>query len=357
MVKIVIKKLLLSLVIFIFLMNVAYAARQALEFSDVDVKVGSKTSKNLRDGNTINEEAEPGDGVEFRVELRNNYTSAENLEIEDISVEVTIEGIDDGDDLEDEAKEFDLKAGSDKRVTVKFDVPIEVEEGSFNVKIEAEGRDENGTRQSALMKLKLEVEKENHMLKITRKTLTPAEVACNRKNVQLGVTVINIGNEDEEDVTFQVISQDLNLEIKENIGELEAEPNEDTSRFSKTYTFSVPNSLEAGSYPITLRALYDNDRRKAEETVSLTVNDCKTTTVTDEEEEEEEFEEEEEEEEVTVPTGATTGTTTTTTVPEGFVVTEEGFLSSNAFIVGIIIAEVVAVIVGIVLLVSLFTRR
>lgn len=364
MVKIAIKKLLLSLVIFIFLMNVAYAARQALDYSDVDVKVGSKTSKNLKDGNSINEEAEPGDGVEFRVELKNNYTSAENLEIEDISVEVTIEGIDDGDDLDDEAKEFDLKAGSDKRVTIKFDVPIEVEEGSFNVKIEAEGRDENGTRQSALMKLKLEVEKENHMLKITKKTLTPAEIACNRKNVQLGVTVINIGNEDEEDITFHVLSPDLKLEVKENIGELEAEPNEDTSRFSKIYTFSVPNSLEAGSYPISLRALYDNDRRKAEETVSLTVNDCKTTTTTTDEEEEEEeeveeeeVEEEEEEEEVTVPTGSTTGTTTTTTVPEGFVVTEEGFLSGNAFIVGIIIAEVVAVIVGIVLLVSLFTRR
>src|SRR3990167_9116271 len=100
MVKIRIKPLLLSLVILIFLANIAYAAGSKLIFSDVDVKVGSKTSKNLEDGDTIDDEAEPGDTVEFRVEVKNNFTSAEDLDIEDIVVEVTIGEIDDGDDLE-----------------------------------------------------------------------------------------------------------------------------------------------------------------------------------------------------------------------------------------------------------------
>src|SRR3989344_606036 len=111
------KSLLLSLVIFIFLMSTAYAAGSKLVFTDVDVKVGSKTSKNLDNGDTIDDEAEPGDTVEFRVEVQNNFTSAEDLEIEDITVEVTIEGLDDGDDVDEESPDFDLRAGRDKRVT------------------------------------------------------------------------------------------------------------------------------------------------------------------------------------------------------------------------------------------------
>lgn len=357
MVKLMAKTLISSLVIFIFLMSSAYAARQALEFSDVDVKVGSKTSKNLRNGDTINEEAEPGDTVEFRVEVKNNFTSAEDLEIEDVTVEVTVEEIDDGDDLEEESNEFDLDAGDDKRVTLRFQVPLEVEEDTFDVLIEAEGDDENNTDQKVSMKLKLEVEKESHLLKITRNTLSPAEISCNRKNVQLSATVINIGNEDEEDVNVHVLNSDLGIDLSEEAGELTAEPNEDESRFSNVFSFNVQNDAEAGSYPITLRALYDDDRKKAEETATLTISDCAAAKPAITKEEPKTEEEPKVVEVITPTTGKTTATVTEPAVPAGTVVTQESFLKSNAFVVGIIIAEIVAVIVGIVLVVSLFRRR
>ena len=339
-----------------FLMNTAYAARQALEFSDVDVKVGSKTSKNLEDGDTIDDEAEPGDNVEFRIEVKNNFTDQEDLEIEDITVEVTIEGIDDGDDFDEESQDFDLGPGDDKRVTLKFEVPLEVEEDTFDVEIRAEGEDENGTDHVAVMRLKLEVEKESHMLEITRATISPADISCNRRNVQGSLAVVNIGNEDAEDVTVHILNSDLDIDITEEVDELTAEPNEDESKFSNVFTFNVPNDADAGSYPIIFRALYDDSRKKAEESVTLTVSDCATakaaakgTTGT-----------KEEGEDVTVIT-PTTGKTTTAVVqpnaPAGTTVTQESFLKSNAFVTGIIIAEVVAVIVGIVLVISLFRRR
>lgn len=358
MVKLMAKTLVLGIVIFIFLASSAYAARQALEFSDVDVKVGSKTSKNLRNGDTINEEAEPGDAVEFRVEVKNNFTSAEDLEIEDVTVEVTVEEIDDGDDLEEESNEFDLDAGDDKRVTLRFQVPLEVEEDTFDVLIEAEGDDENNTDQRVSMRLKLEVEKESHLLKITRNTLSPAEVSCNRKNVQLSTTIINIGNEDEEDVSVQALNSDLGIDLKKEAGELTAEPNEDESRFSNVFSFNVPNEAEAGSYPITLRALYDDDRRKAEESATLTISECTAAKPATTKPEEEISEEEKQPVEVITPiTGKTTAPAVEPEVPEGTVVTQESLFKSNAFVVGIIIAEIVAVIAGIVLVVSLFRRR
>ncbi len=350
MVKIKTRPILLSIVVFIFLLSTAYAAGSKLNFSDVDVKVGSRTSKNLDDGERIDDEAEPGDAVEFRVEVQNSFTNEEDLDIEDIRVDITIESIDDGDDLDEESTDFDLSAGRDKRVTLKFEVPIEVEEDEFDVLIEAEGEDENGTEHRAVMRLKLEVDKESHLLKITKKSLNPAEVACNRKNVQVATTVINIGNEDEENVKFEVASPDLGVDFKEEVGELEAEPNEDSSRFSKTFTFNVPNDVEAGSYPVTLRVLYDDDRKKTEETLTLTVNDCETA-------KKEVKETVKEEEEVEVVTPPPVVVQPPVTVPPDTTVTEESFFKSNAFVVGVIIAEIIVVVLGIILLVVLFARR
>ncbi len=355
-------RLLLSgIVMFVFLMSIVYAQESKLFFSDVDVKVGGKTSKNMEDGETIDDEADPGDSVEFRVEVKNGFTNEEDLDIEDISVTVTIEGIDDGDDLEEESKDFDLRAGRDKRVTLSFEVPIEVEEDSFTVIIHAEGDDENGTKHEADMQLELEVDKENHLLKITRMSLSPAELSCGRKNVLLSTTTINIGNEDEEDITFEVFNPDLGIDVEDSIDELTAEPNEDESRFSKIYSFNVPADVEAGSYPVTLRASYDNDRKRAEETATLTINECAATAkpeTPDEPEEETTSEEEQPVEVITPTTGrATTTVETEPEIPEGAVVTQEGILQSNAFVIGIIIAEVVVVIVGIVLVAALFARR
>lgn len=344
-------RLFLLAIVFLVIVSTAYAAGTKLVYSDVDVKVGSKTSKNLDDGDTIDDEAEPGDTVEFRIEVKNNFTNAEDLEIEDITVEVTIEEVDDGDDMDEESADFDLKAGRDKRVTLKFQLPLEIEEDTFDVTIHAEGEDENGTDHERDMTLKLEVEKESHLLKITRASLSPAEVSCNRKNVQVATTIINIGNEDEEDVVVQAVNSDLDLNLQQSVDELTAEPNEDESRFSNVFSFNVPNDADSGSYPIAVRALYNENRKKAEETATLTVSDCATA-------KKEETSEKSEGEDVTVIT-PTTGRTTTTVIqpPAGTTVTSESFLKSNAFVTGIIIAEVIAVIVGIVLVIALFRRR
>ncbi len=357
MVKIKAKLFLISIVMLIFVTSVAYASRQALEFSDVDVKVGSKTDKNLRNGETISDEAEPGDAVEFRVEVKNNYTSAENLDIENIQINVRIESIDDGDDLEEEASDFDVRPGSDKRVTLRFQVPLEVDEDDFDVVIEAEGEDENGTDQDIRMSLKLEVDKESHRLILTRNTLTPAEISCSRKNVQVGVSLLNIGTEDEEDAKVHILSADLGVDIEENIGELEAEPFEDTSKFSRTYSFNVPADAESDSYPVTIRALYDDDRRKAEETVTLTVNDCPTAKAQQTTTDSKQGKEEEQDLSSTAFQEDRTTSVILQQIPPGTIASTEGLFSGNGFIVAVIIAEIIAVVVGIILIVSLVTRR
>ena len=348
MVKIRIRSIVLSLIMFIFLMSIAHAAGNKLNFSRVDVKVGARNSNNLRDGDTIREDAKPGDKLEFRVEMKNTYTSAEDLKIRNVIVNVKIEGIDNGDDLEEESNEFDLSPGSTKRVTLKFQVPEEVDEDSFDVIITADGDDKNGTSHSAEMRLNLQINKESHKVKITRDTLSPAEVSCNRKNMQMAVTLLNIGTEDEDTVNLEISNSDLRLDIKDDIGQLKAEPNEPESRFSKVYRFNVPADAEAGSYPITLKVLYNNDRKLSEDTQTLTVIDCSQP------------KQENKTQNVDLSNQPSTTPDKTTVVvqevPPDTVVSTEGFFKSNGFVIAIVIAEIIAVIVGIILLISLFGR-
>ena len=99
-----------------------------LIITDVDVKVGSKTDKNMDFGDKIKEEAKPGDTVKFTIQAENNFTDDEGLEIEDIQVTVTIDSIDDDSDLEEDDTIKDLKDGKDDDVTIEFTIPLEVQE-------------------------------------------------------------------------------------------------------------------------------------------------------------------------------------------------------------------------------------
>ena len=346
MVNIRIKSLLFCIIIFVSLIGTAYAAAPRLEFSDVDVTVGGKFDKNLRNGDRIDHEAKPGDPVEFRVEVKNNFTRSEGIEIRDITVEVTIEDIDDNSDLEEESREFDLNAGRDKREALEFRIPDEVQEREYTVVIRAQGGDVNGTLHEIEMRLILEVQKENHLLNIVRSSLSPFIVSCNRRNMQLDVTVLNVGNEDEQDMIVEVSSSPLGLSLKDTIEELLAEPNEPESRFSNIYKFNIDDSIKPGDYPILLRVLYDNDRRTVERTLTLTVNECLRQAVPGVIEKKPEIPKEVElilPEEVTAPPDATA--------------TTEGFFDRNTLALAVIMGTAVTtVFIGTLWLIGLFVR-
>ncbi|MEK6947002.1 MAG: hypothetical protein AABX32_05345 [Nanoarchaeota archaeon] len=358
MVKIKAKILLMSVLVMLFLMSSAYAATNKLIIDDVDVKVGSRTSNNLRNGDTIREEAKPGDSLEIKVTMKNNYTSSDNMRIEDITVKTTVESIDDGDDLEEESSTFSLSSGSTKKITLKFKVPLEVDESTYDILIEADGSDRNGTSQDAQMTIRLDVNKQTHDIKVTKLDLVPSEVACTRKNIRLNLGILNLGTEDEETVNLEISNSDLGIDIKDQVIDLIAEANSDESRYSKTYTFSVSNSVEAGTYPIDVSVLYNDDRKRTVGTVQLAVSDCPTATT-------ESTQNTQTTTQTTQTTTTPTSTTTTQTtgnvdltkLPYGTTVTQESFFKSNAFVIGIIIAEIIAVIVGIILIVALFVRR
>ncbi|MBW2977019.1 hypothetical protein KY347_06250 [Candidatus Woesearchaeota archaeon] len=344
-----------------------------LLITDMDVKVGSKTDKNLGFGDTISEEAKPGDIVQFSIEVTNNFTRDEDLEIEDIDVTVTIFDIDDGDDLDQDAKEFDLKAGKDDSIDIEFEIALEVEEDTYDVLIEIEGEDENGTTHAVQYELQLEVQKEDNEVRFTRNSLTPSEIKCGR-SVQLSTAVINTGADDEDDVVLEVSNVELGISFRETF-DLSNDAFDDDSKFSKTFTFNMPEDVAPGIYSIQSRVIFNDGKDIETETAELVVNQCE---IFVEEEAECETDDDcgsnevcedgecvEEEEEVVVvqppvtsepetPTGMTTGEVTTPVLPA---TEEKSLFETQGFLIALIAGEVLLLLIAILLIVVLFRKR
>jgi len=241
-----------------------------LAISDLDVKVDKKTDKNLNNNTKIDKEAVPGSIVEFKLEIENLFTDEEDLKIKDIDVEITIEDIDDGDDLAEDADEFDIKPEKNKDVSIEFDIPLEVDEDIYDVIINVEGKDENGTTHAIIWGLELEVEKESHEIRIIRAALTPSTIRCQRQ-ISINTEIINTGSDDEDDVTLEATSADLG--ISSLTADIELDEGTDDNRFTKLFTRSISADVAPGIYPITINAYYGSTLSESK-TVDLTVEDC-----------------------------------------------------------------------------------
>ncbi|MAH33239.1 hypothetical protein CL615_02505 [archaeon] len=322
-----------------------------LLITDVDVKVGSKSDKNLDYGDKIKNEAKPGDKVEFSIEVKNNFTDAQDLEIEDIELTVTIEGIDDDDDLDEDAKEFDVKADDDDKVKIEFEIPLEVDEDTFDVLIEVEGDDENGTTHKVEYALDLEVEKEDNEVQFTRNTITPSEIKCSR-TVQLSTAVLNTGADDEDGVVLEVLNSALGVSFKETF-DLSNDAFDDDSKFRKTFTFSVPTDVSPGIYSIISEVIFNDGSDTEEETADLVVTDCEA------------LKEAEEEEDVvvvappvvTVPTTPTDVVAESVTTPTLPTTEEKSVFRSTGFLATLIVGEILLVIIAVVIIVMVVRRK
>jgi len=242
-----------------------------LKIIDLDVKVDNKKSNNVKDNEKISREAEPGSKVELKIKVFNNFTKSEDMDIEDIAVDVIIEGMNEGDDLEGESKEFDLRAQDDKTVTLKFDVPLNVDEDTFDIVIKAEGEDENGTDHEHEINVELEVEKEKHDLRFSGFDINPSSLSCTRE-LNVNYNVINVGQEDEEGAVIEIKSDALGLDFSEE-GLAMLSGTEDNT-LSKSLKISIGNKVETGVHPITANIFSEDEELLGTKTIELEIEDC-----------------------------------------------------------------------------------
>ena len=242
-----------------------------LKIVDAQAIVDGHTS-HVNDGQTISRKAGPQSSVDFKIKTRNLFSTSCDLIIRDVVVKVTIEGIDDGEDLEDESSEFDLRPQSDKTITLKnFDLPLNVEDGDYNVIIEAEGVDENGITQRDELNAVLVVEKDKHDLRFTKLTVNKANINCN-EGFSLNYQIINLGREDEEKSYVEITSDELGINSFQR--DISIQSGTEGNTYSRIVPLKITNNVEDGAYPLTVNVYSDDGTLQDTKTVQLNVQNC-----------------------------------------------------------------------------------
>ncbi len=290
------------------LVPITYA--QGLKITEIDVHVDydeaytyrvenrdriDSTTVSLTNNSKIDADILPGSNVTFTIRVENTFLG-EDPTIKGVFARATIEEIDDGADMEEDSLDFDLEPGDDYRFDIKFSIPLEVDAITYNTIIEAEGEDKNNTFYGDELRLRLEVKKQSHDIRITRIFLNPSIVECDRK-LKIAADIMNVGSNAENQLAFEFKSDSLKLNSKDSNIFLESsnEASEEEKIYNKNLNFIVPSSIRAGTYPILFNLYWKNIVLFDQKTESLIVKDCGGEIISDQSSEAQTDEEETEE--------------------------------------------------------------
>ncbi len=288
-------RLIAFMLIFALLLT-SISAAAGLQITEIDVNVDydeaytyriedrdriDSASVPVTNNSKIEVDVLPGSNVTFAVRVENTF-SGEDPAIRGVFTRILIEDIDDGADLEGDSLDFDLEPGDDMREDIKFSIPLDVDAGTYNVLMEAEGDDKNGTSYTAEVNLKLEVKKQSHDIRITRVSLSPGFVDCNRK-AQLSADVTNVGTNIENQIAleFKATSLGVNSYDKDISLESSNEASDEDITHTKTLNIEAPSFLKAGKFPILINLYWKNLVLFDQKSVDLVVKDCSSGATSD----------------------------------------------------------------------------
>jgi len=243
------------------------------------VYIDGEREKKLEKGSGKINDVFPGSKIEFKLEFENLYNSDTEIDVTDISTEGTIEEIDNGADIEEELSDFDLKADKKDTKILEFIIPLEVEDKDRLLKIEVQAKDNAGIRYEREFRYDLQIEKDDHKLKITKADLNKDLYACG-ETALLDFSVINLGKR-EENVNLEIISKDLGINFNENF-ELTNDPFKSSSKYEKRVNLLLPDNLDKKTYPISITANYGPEKETKE--LNLVIDECEKRAISNVEE-------------------------------------------------------------------------
>ncbi|HII16359.1 TPA: hypothetical protein HA361_00435 [Candidatus Woesearchaeota archaeon] len=232
------------------------------------------TVQAVKDGETIKESIRPGGMVEFSVRVRNELVSddKEDAEAEDVFVTITIEGIDDGEDVEEESTTYILGQGDSEWIDVALGTPTFVEEGLYDVIIVLEG-DFEGDTITQEWAVKLEVKKKQHDIIIEKAEIFPASIKCSGAGT-ITVMLANRGGSYEGMVRVTAMNPALGINWEEKGIAIDEMEGPDDEKHAATVPFEIREGTAAGDYPITISAYYSDTIIDDTTVVELIVAAC-----------------------------------------------------------------------------------
>ena len=233
----------------------------------------------------INVDVFPGSNLTLTVTLENTFTD-DTQDLRNIFTKITIEGTRHGSDVKEEDGNFDLEPGSEGKADVKFKIPFDIDTGTHNVIIEAGGANRNDTSFKTGLRLKLDIKKLGHDLRITKVSLNPSVVSCYRKTT-LTAEIANAGSNAEDQVAleFKVPGTGFSSFDKDVYLAASNEADDNELMHTKTSSIEVPSFFKAGKYPILVNLYWKNLVIFDQKTMELVVKDCGSAVQTEPQEE------------------------------------------------------------------------
>tara|TARA_B100000315_G_C14555217_1_gene577798 strand:- start:102 stop:1862 length:1761 start_codon:yes stop_codon:yes gene_type:complete len=257
--------------------------------SDGTLESGNENDLDITDGRKLNfgnENVGPESQLRFNLNIKNTFTDKEDIDIDDITVKVTIESIDDGEDIEEESNEFNLDSDDHNDLDVTVMVPLSVDEDVYDIIIDVEGKDDNGNKHSVQMNLKIDIDKVSRNVIVSKASLFPGKIKCSGSSV-LTATIKNIGSRIEEETGIEITNSDLGINFEKQDIELGEDPFDSDNEFTKKLIIDVDGNTKAGTYPITVKSYLQEEIPWETKTVDFVVEACSQAQEEPEEEEEE----------------------------------------------------------------------
>ena len=253
--------------------NMFMQAENMLEIDELTITIDGDDDE-YDDGDTV-EEISPGVEIEIELRARNDYSSSDELDMEDVEFAIFA---DDGDlEVEEDEEIDDISPRDEETATLSFTLDDDIDEDTYDVVITLQGEDENGARHGEQYELEFEVEREDELIEIKRATLDRSEVTLcdfDSRRVNLDVEIENEGQDDSDEVALVVRNDEL--DIDERRLNLDLDEGDD---YENTYSFTIPENTRTGTYFINVLTYfdfddYDDDDASERELVTLRVNEC-----------------------------------------------------------------------------------
>jgi hypothetical protein len=239
------KTFIIAIIISMFLLATAACADE-LDFDTIDAYVDGALFSNIeKDSDKL--EVNPGDLLQFTINIENKFSRSQQMEIDGIDMTVTINDIKGTDDLYFEFREFGLDEGEETNKEVSFNIPEDVAPGDYIVEMRAAGTDDEGSLQSARFVFPLKILRKQRDVYLNKPTISPAGVLCG-ENVQMNLRLENRGR-NAETVTFTIINNMLGINVKDN-DIIKTAP--DNNILEKAITLNIADNVQGGMYPVNV---------------------------------------------------------------------------------------------------------
>jgi uncharacterized membrane protein len=170
-------------------------------------------------------------------------------EVNDAQIEVYIRGYDHDDRVEDISKVFDMKEGRTYYEDFSLTLPYRLEKDLYKLRVRVESRDGNSTQET----FEIEVEAEEHSMKIKDVVFSPSNAVVAGRSLLTSVRIKSVGMETtEEGVKVGISIPALGLSAVDYIDEVD----EDDSVTSEELYLRIPACTKPGTYDSIVTVTY-----------------------------------------------------------------------------------------------------